>query len=56
MAKVDVKGELVEIITDKKKMTGKPILIIRTGQTGGETFHVKINQPRGRALLVAVHL
>jgi len=47
----------VEIITDKGYRSDvEPILTVRTGQTGGETFFVKINQPKGRALLIAVHL
>ncbi len=49
----------VEIITDRERIRKEdviPLLTIRTGLTGGEMFHVKINQPVGRALLVAVHL
>ena len=50
-------GSPVEIITDEKKVKEQEALLtIRTGQTGGKTFLVKINQPTGRALLVAVHL
>lgn len=49
----------VEIITDPERVereAEEPLLTIRTGLTDGETFHVRINQPTGRALLVAVHL
>lgn len=47
----------VEIISDPKKIKGKePLITVRSGQTGGKTFLVKINQPAGRALLIAVHL
>lgn len=46
----------VEIITDPEKLDIEPILTVRTGKTGGTKFFVKINQPAGRALLVAVHL
>lgn len=50
-------GSAVEIITDEAKVAAaEPLVTIRTGQTGGKTFVVKINQPAGRALLVAVHL
>jgi hypothetical protein len=53
---IEVPGQEVEIITDPKRMKEKPVLTVRTGRTNGQTFHVKINQPKGRALLVAVHL
>jgi hypothetical protein len=47
----------VEIITDPKKIKGQdPLITVRSGQTSGKTFLVKINQPAGRALLIAVHL
>ena len=47
----------VEIITDQDIVFEEPpILTVRTGKTSGKTFHVKINEPRGRALLIAVHL
>lgn len=47
----------VEIITDEKKIEeAEPFLTIRTGETEGKTFIVKINQPSGRALMIAVHL
>jgi hypothetical protein len=46
----------VEIIADDRKLDDEPVLTVRTGRTNGKTFFVKINQPAGRALLVAVHL
>jgi hypothetical protein len=47
----------VEIITDQqRKIDEEPTLTIRTGLTNGQTFFVRINQPQGRALLIAVHL
>lgn len=47
----------VEIVTDPEQVAASktaPLLTITTGI--GETFHVKVNQPTGRALLIAVHL
>ena len=46
----------VEIITDDRPLEIEPVLVVRTGKTEGRTFYVKINQPSGRALMVAVHL
>lgn len=49
----------VEIVTDPERVSQEAsdaVITVRTGQTGGEMFLVKINQPAGRALLVAVHL
>jgi hypothetical protein len=47
----------VEIITDPTRRPEEvPVLTIRTGLTNGQTFWVRINQPQGRALLIAVHL
>ncbi len=47
----------VEVVTDRVRIAAtkeKPVVTITTGI--GETFHIKINQPSGRALLIAVHL
>jgi hypothetical protein len=47
----------VEVITDAARVAAakeKPVVTVTTGI--GETFHIKINQPTGRALLIAVHL
>lgn len=55
--KIIAKQPEVNIITDPnliKKETQKPFLTVTTGI--GETYHVKIKQPGGRALLIAVHL
>lgn len=49
------KKSAVEIITDKKP-AGDPVVSIKTGKTNQKTFYFKINQPKGRALLIAVHL
>jgi hypothetical protein len=46
----------VEIIADDRPLDTEPVLVVRTGKTEGKTFFVKINQPSGRALMVAVHL
>lgn len=47
----------IEIITDEDRVKDiEPLITIRTGQTDGKKFVVKINQPTGRALLIAVHL
>lgn len=54
-----VSGSPVELITDPERVksaTEAPLLTIRTGQTGGQTFHLKINQPQGRAVMIALHL
>ena len=45
----------IEVITDQKIVAATkevPLISFKTG----ETFHVRINQPTGRALLIAVHL
>lgn len=47
----------LEFVTDQAKVaaaTDKPAITFRTGI--GETYHVKVNQASGRALLIAVHL
>jgi hypothetical protein len=50
-------GHNVEIITDQNRVKDAvPLITVRTGLTEGKTFIVRINQPAGRALLVAVHL
>jgi hypothetical protein len=51
-------GPAVEIITDEERMRPDepPLIKITTGLTRGRTFHIKINQPEGRALLIALHL
>ena len=57
MSDVRATGHNVEIITDQDKVKQiEPLITVRTGLTEGKTFVVKINQPAGRALLVAVHL
>jgi hypothetical protein len=48
---------LIEIITDEAKVREiEPMVHVRTGLTGGKTFVIKINQPEGRARLIAFHL
>ena len=47
----------VEVVTDRAKVNAekqRPVVTVTTGI--GETYHVKIKQPSGRALLIAVHL
>jgi hypothetical protein len=47
----------IEVVTDRAKVAEekqKPLITFTTGI--GETFHVKIKQPSGRAVLIAVHL
>lgn len=47
----------VEVVTDPARVAAskeRPVLTITTGI--GETYHIKINQPSGRALMIAVHL
>ena len=47
----------IEVVTDRAKVAAekqRPIVTVTTGI--GETYHVKIKQPTGRALLIAVHL
>ncbi|MEA2664101.1 MAG: hypothetical protein QOI11_1045 [Candidatus Eremiobacteraeota bacterium] len=49
----------VELITDPERVKSAaetPLITIRTGQTGGQTYHLKINQAQGRAVMIAVHL
>jgi hypothetical protein len=48
---------VIEIITDEAVVNkAEPLIHIRTGLTGGKRFIIKINEPEGRALLIAVHL
>lgn len=48
---------VIEIITDEARVRqAEPLITIRTGLTDGKTFVIKINQPAGRALLIACHL
>jgi hypothetical protein len=57
MSDAPARGAAVEIITDPEKVrAAEPLITVRTGLTDGQTFVIKINQPSGRALLVAVHL
>ena len=47
----------IQVITDPTAVASsrqKPQISFTTGI--GETFHIKVNQPSGRALLIAVHL
>lgn len=47
----------IEVITDVNRVNEfEPLITIRTGLTEGNYFIIKINQPAGRALLIAVHL
>lgn len=57
MAKLEAAKSAIEVVTDQDRVKSekqRPVLTITTGI--GQTFHVKINQPTGRALLIAVHL
>jgi hypothetical protein len=57
MAKSQAAKPEVEVVTDQDRVKAekdRPLLTITTGI--GQTFHVKIKQPAGRALLIAVHL
>jgi hypothetical protein len=50
-------GSVIEIITDEARVKeAEPLISVKTGLTGGKTFIIKINEPAGRALLIAVHL
>jgi nitrogen regulatory protein PII len=53
-------GDNIEIITDPEQVKGLlPSITVRATRPGvgdDEIFVVKINQPSGRALLLAVHL
>ncbi len=40
----------------KRASALKPDVEITTGLTGGNKYHIKINQPSGKSVLVAVHL
>jgi hypothetical protein len=47
----------IEVITDPNRFNEvEPHITIRTGLTQGNYFVVKINQPAGRAIFIAVHL
>lgn len=47
-----------EIITSDAALPHgeKPLVTLRSGQTDGKTYFIKINQPTGRAVMIAVHL
>jgi hypothetical protein len=52
-------GENIEIITDQNRveqMKSENLITLYAGRTEGRLYVVKINQPDGRALLIAVHL
>jgi hypothetical protein len=51
-----VAAEHVEVITDPTRVKENPILTIRTAETEGKKFFFRISQPKGRALLIALHL
>jgi hypothetical protein len=40
----------------KRAVAAKPDLEVTTGLTGGKKYHIKINQPSGKSVLIAVHL
>jgi len=47
----------VELITNPDVVKHEiPVITIRTPQTEGQKFFLRVKQPQGRALLVAVHL
>lgn len=48
----------IEFITDpaRIKEAPPPLLTVFTGQTNGEHYYLKINQPEGRAIMIALHL
>ena len=53
------KGSAVELITDPERVKSAaeaPLITIRTGMTNGAMYHLKVNQPEGRAVMIAVHL
>ena len=54
---VDMPDHSVELITDPDAVKDEePVITVRTPQTAGQRFFLRVKQPRGRALLVAVHL
>ncbi|ETZ22833.1 hypothetical protein [Pedobacter sp. V48] len=52
------KKPTVEIITEESRLNANetPLITITTGETEQKKVFFRINQPRGRALLIAVHL
>ncbi len=47
----------VEVVSaDTLRKGEEPLVTIKTGKTNNEKVYFKINQPKGRALLIAVHL
>lgn len=40
----------------KRAAAAKPDIEVTTGLTGGKKYHIKINQPSGKSVLVAIHL
>lgn len=54
---IPANAESVEVIMDEAKLGGeKPVVSVRTGKTDNQTFFLRVRQPKGRALLIAVHL
>ena len=52
-------GQNIEIITDQRRveqMKSENLITLFVGPLEGRKYVVKINQPDGRALLIAVHL
>ncbi len=55
----DPKVSPVELITDPehiKNASEPPLITVRTGQTDGQIYHLRVNQPQGRAVTIALHL
>jgi len=48
----------IEILTESQvsNKDRPPIITVRTGQTDGQTYYVKINHLGSRAVMIAVHL
>jgi hypothetical protein len=58
MAAKKMEKNPVSVSLAPSKRGGKetPDIELRTGLTGGKKYMVKINQPKGRAILIALHL
>jgi hypothetical protein len=55
-AKDPVEVKVVRSGTKRIAGAAKPDIEVTTGLTGGKKYLIKINQPSGKSVLVAVHL
>ena len=56
-AKRSVNPVEVKVVKGSAKVSkARPDVEVKTGLTGGKKYMIKINQPSGKSVLIAVHL